>query len=116
MQRGDASERGWQESATETERACRRARERGTNVAIIIDMLACKRCLLYVCQSAVVVAIFQGRVPSPVVPESSSFYLRILTHTSYFFLANIIKLEPTRMHTINNTKIVYYTGYLWTPN
>jgi len=71
MHHGDASETGWHESATETERA----RERGTNVAIIIDMLACKRCLLYVCQSAVVVAIFQGRAPSLVVPESSSFHL-----------------------------------------
>lgn len=70
MHRGDASERGWQERATETERA----RERGTNVAIIIDMLACKRCLLYVCQSAVVVAIFQGRASPLVVPECSSLY------------------------------------------
>lgn len=46
--------------------ACARKRD---DVAIIIDMLACKRCLLYVCQCAVVVAIFQGRVPSLIVPE-----------------------------------------------
>lgn len=39
------------------------------DVAIIIDMLACKRCLLYVCQCAVVVAIFQGRASSLIVPK-----------------------------------------------
>lgn len=47
---------------------CARKRD---DVAIIIDMLACKRCLLYVCQCAVVVAIFQGRVPSLIVPKFS---------------------------------------------
>lgn len=59
------------ERATAKVRACRCARGRGTNVAIIIDMLACKRCLLYVCQSAVVVAIFQGRASSFAAPESN---------------------------------------------
>jgi len=49
--------------------ACVRKRH---NVAIIIDMLACKRCLLYVCQCTVVVAIIQGRAPSLVVPEFSN--------------------------------------------
>lgn len=71
MHRIGASER--KRGATTTERACQRARERGTNVAIIIDMLACKRCLLYAvfCQSVVVAAIFQGRVPSLAVPKSN---------------------------------------------
>lgn len=46
--------------------ACARKRH---DVAIIIDMLACKRCLLYVCQCVVVVAIFQGRESSLIVPE-----------------------------------------------
>lgn len=70
MHRGDVDEGGSErERESATECACRRARERGTNVAIIIDMLACKRCLLYVCQSAVVVAIFQGRAPSLAIPN-----------------------------------------------
>ncbi|KAG7199121.1 hypothetical protein KM043_018012 [Ampulex compressa] len=62
MQRGGGGGREEADRETKRKGACvAEGRARGTNVAIIIDMLACKRCLLYVCQSAVVVAAFQGR-------------------------------------------------------
>lgn len=47
-------------------------RERGTNVAIVIDTLACKRCLLYVYQSTVAVAMFQACAPVFEEPELPS--------------------------------------------
>lgn len=61
-------------------------RERGTNVAIVIDTLACKRCLLYVYQSTVVVAMFQVCAPvfeEPELPSSPIAVDRTDENSSY---------------------------------